>query len=499
MKFIKYFTGIAFITLVTQILMMVRSMYMAKNFGINFEMDAYNIANVLTVSITSVVSAAITTVLIPSLSKPVSSVEERQGINTYVIVLTFLSISFVFLFVIFGKPIIHLFTLNYQSDDRSLIYALTLILAASQVFKVLSGISTAYLQTNSDFVTPKMAGLIASLVSISYLILSPDPNIFGVTIFLGVSFVVEFILMLKKRNLSKTKIRFSFKMKNPTFEMLIKNTAPILLSSAAFQISLIFSNFIASYYGEGFISIFGYGNQIINIFHGLIVLNIITMLYPNLARKFSENLQLAKDSLVNYINLTNMLIIPIVFGFIAVGDLIVEILYQRGNFTEQITQQVYIISSIIFLSFPINTARDFVYRSFYCLNDTKTPSRNSLYVVGISILLILALMPFFKVYSIAIGPVLSSMISLLMSYRKLKKKIGIIGKDHSLLKNNITFTFIGMIMCLILFLLKGRLTFLINVPVVELTLLIFVGILIYLVLLYFIKGKYILNIVRNLK
>ncbi|MBT2658623.1 polysaccharide biosynthesis C-terminal domain-containing protein [Bacillus sp. ISL-18] len=497
MKFIRYFSGVALLTLITQVLMMARSMFMANHFGVSVEMDAYNLANVLTVSITGIVSAAITTVLIPSLSNQKYSLEEREGINTYVTVLTFLSIGFVGLFVIFGSPLVKLFSLNYKSNEQSLIFLLTVILAVSQIFKVISGISTAYLQTNSDFFTPKLAGLLASVVSISYFLFSSHPNIYGVTIVLGISFMFEFLVMVVKQRGLRTNITINFKTQNPIYKMLLRNTAPIILSSAAFQVSLVFSNFIASYFGKGYVSIFGYGNQIVNIFHGLIVLNIITMLYPNLARKFEESIESAKDSLVNYINLTNMMIIPIVFGFIAVGDLIIEIIFQRGNFTAHNTHQVYLISSIIFISFPINTARDFVYRSFYCINDTKTPSRNSIYVVAINIVLILALIPILKVYSIAVGPVLASVISLVMSYNKLRKKIGVVDQYNNLLKNNFTFTIIGLIMCLVLLFIKPNLGHL--VPYVELFLLILIGGIIYILLLVITKKDFVLNSLQNIR
>ncbi len=499
MKLIKSFSVLALITVITQLLMMVRNMLMANHFGVSAEMDSYNLANVLTVSTMGIVSAAVTTILIPLLSNLDDSKEKRESINTFITVLGLFSLFLSLLFFIFGYPLISLFTPGQASEIQVLTFQLTLILSISQLFKVYTGISTAFLQTNEDFINPKMATLLASMVSLSYFIFSASPNIYAITIVLGVSFIVEAIYIAIKQRKIAFELKLCLKFSNPTFKLLMKNTVPIILSSAAFQASLVVSNFIASYFGTGYVSIFGYGNQIVNIFHSLIILNIIMMLYPNLARKFDESIDSAKKSLVTYINLTNLLVIPIVFGFIAVGDIIIEILFERGNFSSENTQQVYLMSAILFLSFPINTVRDYIYRSFYCLNDTRTPSRNSLFVVVINIILIVILIPVVKVYAIAIGPVLSSIISLLLSYNKLKRKIGPLDSSKQMIKNHCILTLNGLLMCLVVIGFKGVLMNLDLYPIIELFILVIIGGLIFISISYFTQKKLIFGMLKNKK
>ncbi|QWH63544.1 teichoic acid transporter [Bacillus mycoides] len=496
MKLIKSFSVLAIITIITQLLMMIRNMLMANHFGVSAEMDSYNLANVLTVSTMGIVSAAVTTILIPLLSNLDESKEKRESINTFITVLGLFSVSLILLFFIFGYPVISLFTSGNASEIQMLTFQLTLILAVSQLFKVYTGISTAFLQTNEDFINPKMATLLAGMVSVSYFAFSTNPNIYAITIVLGVSFVVEAIYIAIKQRKIAFELKLCLKFSNPTFKLLMKNTLPIIVSSAAFQASLVFSNFIASYFGTGYVSIFGYGNQIVNIFHSLIILNIIMLLYPNLARKFDENIDNAKESLVTYMNLTNLLVIPIVFGFIAVGDIIIEILFERGNFSAENTQQVYLMSAILFLSFPINTVRDYIYRSFYCLNDTRTPSRNSLLVVVINIILIVVLIPFAKVYAIAIGPVLSSVISLLLSYNKLKKKIGPLDSSKQMLKTHCILALSGLLMCLLTIEAKQVLVSIKLNPIIELFILIIVGGVIFISICYFTQRKLVSDVLK---
>jgi putative peptidoglycan lipid II flippase len=497
MKFVKSFSILVIITLFTQIVMMVRNMLMANYFGVSAEMDAYNLANVLTVSTMNIVSAAITTVLIPFLSNANTSKEEKESISTFVSVLGVFSLLIVCLFLFFGRPLVKLFTSSYDEKIQVLTFELIIILAISQLFRVYTGIVTAFLQTRSDFVNPKIATLIAGVVSISYFFFTSNPNMYGVTICLGISFIIEALYLKMKQNKVKTNLKISFEISNPTFRELVKNTVPIILSSAAFQLSLVFSNFIASYFGEGYVSILGYGNQIVNIFHSLIILNIVMMLYPNLTRKFNSNLEDAKKSLVNYINITNMLVIPMVFGFLALGNLIVEILFERGNFSSHNTQGVYLMSAILFMAFPFNTIREYIYRSFYCIKDTKTPSRNSILVVFINIFLIITLIPIFKVYAVAIGPVLAAIISLALSYKKLKKKLGVIDKEKRILKSNIGFTVNALLMSLIVIFIKNYLDNYNLMPILELLLLTVIGGITFLLLIYLTQRNFVKNVIKN--
>lgn len=277
----------------------------------------------------------------------------------------------------------------------------------------------------------------------------------------------------------------------------MKNTGPIILSSAAFQLSVVFSNFIASYFGKGYVSIVGYSNQIVNIIHSLIILNIIMMLYPMIAKKFEENLIEAKKSLIQYINITNLFVIPIVFGFLALGDMIVEVLFQRGSFTSQNTYQVYLISGILFLAFPFNTMRDYIYRCFYSIKDTKTPSRNSILIVLLTILLIAVLAPFIQIFSIAIAPVLASVISLLLSYKKLITKIGKLDNDREILKNNLLFMINSVIMSLMLLIIKHFLEPFKIFTILELILLVVLGGIFYLLLVYLTQKRFLIGIIRH--
>ncbi|MFB6588828.1 murein biosynthesis integral membrane protein MurJ [Bacillus thuringiensis] len=496
MKLIKSFSVLALITIITQLLMMFRNMLMANHFGVSAEMDSYNLANVLTVSTMGIVSAAVTTILIPLLSNLDDSKEKRESINTFITVLGLFSLSLILFFFILGYPLISLFTPGQAREIQVLTFQLTLILAISQLFKVYTGISTAFLQTNEDFINPKIATLLAGIVSVSYFVFSASPNMHAITIVLGASFIVEAIYVAIKQRKIAFELKLCLKLSNPTFKLLMKNTLPIILSSAAFQVSLVFSNFIASYFGTGYVSIFGYGNQVVNIFHSLIILNIIMILYPNLARKFDESIDNAKKSLITYISLTNLLVIPIVFGFIAVGDIIIEILFERGNFSSENTKQVYLMSAILFLSFPINTVRDYIYRSFYCLNDTRTPSRNSLFVVAINIILIIFLIPFVKVYAIAIGPVLSSIISLVLSYNKLKGKIGPLDSGKQMLKNHCILILNGFVMCLLVIGSKEVLMKLDLYPIVELFILVIIGGVVFISMSYFTQKKLILGALK---
>ena len=69
MKKITYsFPFVIAISLIIQGLGLIRSLILAKDFGVSAALDAFYLANVLTVSIFTVVDSAITTIVIPELN-----------------------------------------------------------------------------------------------------------------------------------------------------------------------------------------------------------------------------------------------------------------------------------------------------------------------------------------------------------------------------------------------------------------------------------------------
>ena len=80
-KILKSFPIVILITLLIQFCGLVRSVILSKDFGASIELDAFYLANILTVSIFSVITAAISTVLIPNMVD--NDVQKKSSTSNY--------------------------------------------------------------------------------------------------------------------------------------------------------------------------------------------------------------------------------------------------------------------------------------------------------------------------------------------------------------------------------------------------------------------------------
>nr|WP_281368052.1 lipid II flippase MurJ [Listeria rustica] len=472
------------LTIATQFAGLIKNVFIAKIFGMGAEVDAYNLANTYTVSITNLAIPAIITVLIPFLTRRGNSVAERAAINTYV---SFLLLGVA---VVVGISIggIAWVLKNQLSLSETLTSTLSfiMILSVAQIYRVLTTVLTAFRQVENDFLTAKIATLCSTIFSGIYIVVAQNPSILLVSLFLTISFMLEaMILLIKNRGFS---FRIQFKWGNRIFHKLIRQTGPVVFNSIVFQISLLFSTTLASFLGQGYVATLSYANQILSIIQALVLVNILTLVYPSMSRVFAKTMAAGKELFIKYTIVTNMLVIPLVVGIMVIGDLFTALLFERGAFTAADTQQVTLFMTMLGISLPGLVLRDFIYRVYFSLDDTKTPSRISIFTIIGNVLLLLTLTPIFNIYAILFIPGLMNFASAWFAYRLLEKRIGRIDVQRKLVKQQLLIVFNASVMGAVLYYVKQALNF---SPLPTFLLLVGIGIAVYGVLVVLTQRRFI--------
>ncbi|WP_166666138.1 murein biosynthesis integral membrane protein MurJ [Paenilisteria rocourtiae] len=483
-KLMKPFMLMILLTIATQFFGLIKNIFIAKIFGVGAEVDAYNLANTYTVSITNLAIPAIIIVLIPFFTKRGDTVVERAAINTYVSVLLLGIIAAV------GLGIGSLFwILKHQSglsETLTLTLLIIMILSVAQIYRVLTAVLTAFRQVENDFLTAKIATLCSTIFSGIYIVVAQQPSILLVSLFLTISFILEAgILLVRNRGFG---FRIQFKWGNQIFHKLIRQTGPVVFNSIVFQVSLLFSTTLASLLGQGYVATLGYANQILSIIQALVLVNILTLVYPSMTRMFAKKITAGKELFIKYVTVTNILVIPLVVGITVIGDLFTALLFERGAFTSADTQQVTLFMTMLGIGLPGLVLRDFIYRVYFCLDDTKTPSRISVFTILANVLLLLILTPIFNIYAVLLIPGFMNFVSAWFAYRLLEKRIGRMDARHKLAKQQLIILVNAGVMGAVLYYLKAQISL---SPIVSFLLLVVVGIVIYSALVALTQRRFI--------
>lgn len=423
-KILKSFPIVILITLIIQFCGLLKSVFLSKEFGASNELDAFYLANILTVSIFSVITAAISTVLIPNM---VDKKKTSQSTTNYMKVLFFISVLLSLIVVVFLFLFRDLINPNFSEDINKLFFQMILILVISQFFRIASSFYLSLLQTDNEYILSRFPNIIPAILPILYLLIGKNINMEILVIVIFCSYFLEMIVYYfvakhkDKSNLTWVKPEpIPFRQDSEAKSML-RNTLPIIAGSAVFQLQILIINYLAGFFGSGMITILSNTNQIVGIFQGLLISNVFALVYPNIVRAVKNSLNEGKKRIENYIYLTNTLVIMVVWGYASVGKDLVYLLFYRGNFSKDSADFIYMFGLILIMGLPFSVIRDYFYRFYYAIDNTSKPTANTFLTVVFNLLCLFILQFFMGEFSLVLSTSLGTIISLFSIIKKLNK------------------------------------------------------------------------------
>ena len=422
------------ITGITQVLTLMKSSLVAGIFGTGVEIDAYNLANSIVSFLFGFIAAGISTVIIPNYVRKT----DRRNVDSFITVLYGLIALIVGILIAFRYQIIGLFSNRDELFVNICCNALIVLLLANYLLAI-SDVTVAYFQCKGKYNLPKIVSLVAQLIVVVVLILSPNLSISQYTYIIVAGLVVNFGLDTLFAIKEGWRVR-------PTLFL------PIVFSTGIYKLSLMVDSTIAARLETGEITVLSYASQISNIINTLLIGNLLTYYYPKIVKKIDTDND--QKSFWKQTILFHLIVCLVISGFTTVGHEAVVLLFKHGSFTEEAARFVYIGALIYIIGQQTEVVRDLIYRYFYAKGITSVTAKNGIVVSTVNILVSITLVYFIGFFGIFLGTVIASLVSLIMMFIKFHTYFGfteslksIIG---SLLKNNC----IVIVTIVIVFILK---------------------------------------------
>lgn len=395
------------ISVFTQVVLLIRTSFIAEEFGTGIELDAFNFSNSIGTFIFSFIGAGVTTVLIPSLVNK----KNLKSINSFISILY--SIAFIILLIVYFNRTIIVGTLSDGNQEFiKIVSNVMLITLVTQFINSFTGATNAIYQCHGDYNLPKIINLATGIVLIVLLVFDSKIDIYKYVFLIFTTTLLNIILQIIFLPKNEYKYKYTLCLKDQELRNMLLVFLPTALSTGLYQLSLITDTLIASNLGEGNISILSYSNTIMNMLNTVLLTNIMTYFYPKIAKDIhKENSQ---NKLFDLAILLIFIMCLIVAGFYLVGEDGIVLLYERGKFTQQTTKIVSYCTVIYMISLPLNAVRDLIYRYFYAKQDTLTPFKNSLTISILNIFISIYLSQYLGLIGIILGTVITSFLSLVM-------------------------------------------------------------------------------------
>ena len=413
-----------------------RDIVLAQTFGAGEITDAYLTALNIPVVLFDGISAALGTTFIPIYFK-IKSSKGQEEVNKFTSnilnIVIIISLIFVLLGVIFAPYIVKIFAVGFKGDVFDLTVNYSKILIFSMVFIAINGLVSSYLVASGNvYISGAITIPFNIFVIIAIIFASVTESyvmVYGTLIAYIAQLLFQLPLLIKKGY----KHRLTVNLRDENIRQILFLVIPVFIGSYINQINAVVNRTLASTLDSGSITALNYANKLNMCAVGVIAVAISTIMYPILSKLASEgNKKLFKINISKSINMIVIIMLPIMVVMTTFSKEIVKVLFEEGSFNSHdtyLTSTALFFYSIGILSYGL---KELLAKSFYSLQDTKTPVRNATISVVINIVFSIILVNIMGIGGLALASSISATVTTMLLLISLRKKIGKIGFSYIL-------------------------------------------------------------------
>ena len=413
-----------------------RDIVLAQTFGAGEITDAYLTALNIPVVLFDGISAALGTTFIPIYFK-IKSSKGQEEVNKFTSnilnIVILISLVFVLLGVIFAPYIVKIFAVGFKGDVFDLTVNYSKILIFSMVFIAINGLVSSYLVASGNvYISGAITIPFNIFVIIAIIFASVTESyvmVYGTLIAYIAQLLFQLPLLIKKGY----KHRLTVNLRDENIRQILFLVIPVFIGSYINQINAVVNRTLASTLDSGSITALNYANKLNMFAVGVIAVAISTIMYPILSKLASEgNKKLFKINISKSINMIVIIMLPIMVVMTTFSTEIVKVLFEEGSFNSHdtyLTSTALFFYSIGILSYGL---KELLAKSFYSLQDTKTPVRNATISVVINIVFSIILVNIMGIGGLALASSISATVTTMLLLISLRKKIGKIGFSYIL-------------------------------------------------------------------
>lgn len=398
----------------------------AYYYGANLTTDAYTVAIQIPVTLFSLVSTAITTVVIPCYSKELygkdKKTADRYASNLMTTICLFTCVLVV-LGEIFAKYIIVVFAPGMDSATQLLATTLFRIVLPTIILTELMNINTGILNVHKSFVLPSLMSNILNITFVTCIaILADKYGIYAAIVGTVVGTCFEFLYSIALRR-RFVKYRFILDLRDNAMVTSFKMAIPVFIGIGAAEINKLVDRMVSSFLQEGSISTLNYASKLSSAISSLLIYSISTVIYPEFAKNSAENNDKGMAEVFSFsVNLFVLIILPIIAGGMVLNKEIIKVVYGRGAFDLSTVERTAPLFSCYLVCLLFTTFRQTSSRVFYSYGDSKTPMKNSIVGIVINIILNVILGYFFGALGLALATTIATAVISLLLLKDVKRK-----------------------------------------------------------------------------
>ncbi|HEU4327829.1 MAG TPA: murein biosynthesis integral membrane protein MurJ [Roseiflexaceae bacterium] len=366
-------------TLLSRVLGLARDVIIAGRFGTGVEIEAYRAAFALIDMVYIVVAGgALGSAFIPVFAGMLA--QEREGdawrlaSGTINLALAALVLA-CGLMALLAEPLVALTVgQGFDAAQRGLTVDVLRLLLIQPVLLGLGGLAKATLESFDRFALPAIGSNLYNLGIIAGALLLAPWGVYGLVA--GVLGGAALFLLVQLPGLRTVGMRYTptLGLDLPGLRQIGRLLGPRLFGQSAWQLGLIAIASVASTLGQGAVAANANALQLMMLPHGLIALSLGTVIFPQLARLYGAgDLAGLRATALGAVRSVLFLALPAAALLAALREPVLRAIYQRGAFNALSTALTAEALLFYALGLAAFAAAEIIVRTFYAMQDTRTP------------------------------------------------------------------------------------------------------------------------------
>ena len=377
----------------SRVLGMVRGSVVAFVFGASGATGAFDAVQTVPKMVYELlVGGMLSAALVPVLSEYATAERREEMDHILSVLLTLAGAALVLVVLVLelgARVFVPLLVGGFEAALMDTATVLTRIMVPAVLIYGISGLIQAYHLARKEFVYPALGGSAHNLgLIVTVLVLAGRLDVSSLAV--GVVVAAAAQLLVQLPGLRGTRLRLRFDWRHPVIRRILKLYAPVLLSIIVANAGIIIDRNLASRTLPQALTWMARATELIQISLGLVSMAISMAVLPTLSQIDARvELDRFKRTFCGGLRLVIAVIIPAAVGLLVLGEPIIRLLFEHGEFTPADTAQVsrallYYLPGLPFAAIDLPLVF-----AFYAQKDTVTPV-----VVGIvSVLVYLAVGP----------------------------------------------------------------------------------------------------------
>jgi putative peptidoglycan lipid II flippase len=366
---------------VSRLLGLFRELVMAWLFGATGATDAFVAASAVPMIVYDLlIGGAISAALVPVLVDQRRD-EERLG-ETVSALLTLAAVMLGLVtgvLMLFAPQIMGILGSGFDPQQREQSVSMVRVMLVAVVFQGLAGVLMATLFAQQRFAAPSFApALYNGAIILAALALHPALGVESLVV--GVVLGAAVQLALQLASLRRLRFRLTFGLDRPEVRTALRLYAPVAAGMVITIAGIVIDRYFASLLEDGSMTIMGYATRLIQFPLGLVGVAISSAILPTLAGFASAQIEGDENSLGDYrtslvsgIRLVFFLMVPAMVAIMMLRDPLVELVFQRGQFTAGDTGRTALVLFAYAPQLPLTAMDQLLIVAFYSRKDTRTP------------------------------------------------------------------------------------------------------------------------------